>query len=279
MIDEQYINGTYFKRYSNLTNKHLVFLLTGQSMTPRAFWDFKLPEGKTHSEYFNEAGIDVILFDPVGYGKATDFYNYDRIGYAEQIKKVTDTLTKDYQSKTILGFSTSTVPAVIASTNGYFDKLAFHSPCIKYSTNIIPQEDVFKTSIYNLKNTRLKQFGDRIIPNPNRVDNWEESITEVLETTRNYNDGWWEVPGQIVRDISNYYAITGSFGFDPDKVPQKVFSIHGQYDFEMMKFGCEVLLNIRPDLEIVVVPNSTHFSMWENENKIPRDAIIAFCKE
>ena len=67
MIDEQYINGTYFKRYSNLTNKHLVFLLTGQSMTPRAFWDFKLPEGKTHSEYFNEAGIDVILFDPVAH--------------------------------------------------------------------------------------------------------------------------------------------------------------------------------------------------------------------
>ena len=63
MIDEQYINGTYFKRYSLTTNEHLLFLLTGQSISPRGFWDFKLPEGKTHSEYFVEAGIDVVLFD------------------------------------------------------------------------------------------------------------------------------------------------------------------------------------------------------------------------
>ena len=62
MIDEQYINDTYFKRYSLPTNEHLLFLLPGQSISPRGFWDFKLPEGKTHSEYFVEAGIDVILF-------------------------------------------------------------------------------------------------------------------------------------------------------------------------------------------------------------------------
>lgn len=276
MIDEQYINGTYFKRYSGENNKDLLFLLPGQTMSPRAFWDIKLPEGKTHSEYFFEAGLDVILFDPVGYGKSKEFYNYDRVSYAQQIKSVTDTLTKEYRNKTILGFSTSTAPAAISSTHGYFNKLAFHSPCIRAHDKIVEYQEIFTTSIELLKAKRLKDFGDRLMPKANRVDNWEQSLMEVLKTNTTYDNGTWSVPGQIVRDIDNYYTINKTTGIDYDKMPEDVFSVHGQYDFEMMKFGCEILINARPNLKVVVVPDSSHFSMWENNNHITRKAIIDF---
>lgn len=276
MIDEQYINGTYYKRYSNPDNKHLLFLLTGQSMTPRAFWDFKLPDGKTHSEYFYEAGIDVILFDPVGYGKSTEFYNYDRHGYAEQINNVTNTLTKEYQSKTILGFSTSTAPALLASTSGYFDKLMFHSPCIRTVNRPLPEEEIFETNIELLKAKRLKEFGDRIIPKTNRLPNWEEALSEVIDTNTWKTDIGWKVPGQIVRDIMNYFPKHQSVGYDSSKLPMNVMSIHGMYDYEVVKFGYEHLFIDRPDTEVRVVPNSTHFSMWENECHITREFMIEF---
>ena len=60
MIDEQYINGTYFKRYSDPSNKHLLFLLTGQSMSPRAFWDFKLPEWDQLPEWDLKVNWDLL---------------------------------------------------------------------------------------------------------------------------------------------------------------------------------------------------------------------------
>ena len=130
MIDEQYINGTYFKRYSITENKHLLFLLTGQSISPRGFWDFKLPDEKTHSEYFLEAGIDVILFDPIGYGKSTESYQYNRVDYANQIKTVTDTITKDYNSKTILGYSSSSPVALCSAQDKFFNKVILVGPNI-----------------------------------------------------------------------------------------------------------------------------------------------------
>ena len=85
----------YTKQLLNPDNKHLLFLLPGQSLSPRAFWDFRLPDGKTHSEYFLESGIDVILFDPVGYGNSDRSFPYDRMGFARQINDVTDNIRSE----------------------------------------------------------------------------------------------------------------------------------------------------------------------------------------
>lgn len=276
MIDEQYINGTYFKRYSNENNQHLMFILPGQSMSPRAFWDFTLPEGKTHSEYFYEAGIDVILFDPVGYGKSTDFYNYDRHGYADQVLKATSTITKEYKSKTIVGFSSSTAGAIIASTAGYYDKLLLLSPVIRMISRPVPEEELFETSIELLKSKRLKEFGDRIIPKTNRLPNWEDSLREVMETNTWKTDIGWKVPGQVVRDVMNYFPKYESSGYDGTKLPPQVMSIHGMYDYEVVRFGYEQLFVDKPDTEVKVIPNSTHFSMWENECHLTREYMIEF---
>ena len=283
MIDEQYINDTYFKRYSLPTNEHLLFLLPGQSISPRGFWDFKLPEGKTHSEYFVEAGMDVILFDPIGYGKSTDFYQYDRVDYAKQIKGVTDTITKKYRSSTVLGFSSSSPVALCSVQDKFFNKVILVGPNIVNNAddNSLPDMDIFEKNIEMLKQKRLKEISDRIIPKPNRLPNWEESLIEIIKTNTTYDNGNWRVPGQMVTDRINYWINHKSNGFDIDKISliKPILAIISEYEVETPVSDQGLLLSLFPDTQIVTVPNSTHFSMWENDCAKTREFIIQYCTE
>ena len=281
MIDEQYINGTYFKRYSLETNEHLLFLLTGQSISPRGFWDFKLPEGKTHSEYFVEAGIDVILFDPIGYGKSTDFYQYDRIDYSKQIKDVTDTITKKYKSTTILGYSSSSPVALCSVQDGFFNKVILVGPNIVNRNDGLPNIDIFQTNIELLKQKRLKELSEKIIPKSNRLPNWEESLLQIIKTNTRYDNGDWSVPGQIVNDRVNYWVEHKSNGFDVNKISltKPILAIISEYEVETPISEQGLLMSLFPDTQIVTVPNSTHFSMWENDCAKTREFIIQYCTE
>jgi pimeloyl-ACP methyl ester carboxylesterase len=283
MIDEQYINDNYFKRYSLPTNEHLLFLLTGQSISPRGFWDFKLPDGKTHSEYFVEAGIDVILFDPVGYGKSTAFYQYDRLDYAKQIKGVTDTITKKYKSATILGYSSSSPAALCSAQDGFFNKVILVGPNIVNNSdnNALPEIDVFETNIEMLRQKRLTEISERIIPKSNRLPNWEESLTEVIKTNTRYDNGNWSVPGQMVTDRINYWVKHKSNGFVVDKISlvKPILAIISEYEVETPVSEQGLLMSLFPDTQIACVPNSTHFSMWENDCDKTREFIIQYCTE
>lgn len=283
MIDEQYINSTYFKRYSEPSNKHLLFLLTGQSISPRGFWDFKLPDGKTHSEYFVEAGIDVMLFDPIGYGKSTDFYQYDRLDYARQIKAVTDTITKKYESKTVLGYSSSSPVALCSAQDKFFNKVILVGPNIvnKDDDGYLPDSEKFQTNIELLKQKRLKEISERIIPKSNRLLNWEESLIEIIKTNTSYDNGNWSVPGQIVNDRINYWITHKSNGFIVDEISliKPILAIISEYEVETPVSAQDLLLNLFPDTQIVAIPNSTHFSMWENECATVRKVIIQYCTE
>ena len=283
MIDEQYINGTYFKRYSLATNENLLFLLTGQSISPRGFWDFKLPEGKTHSEYFVEAGIDVILFDPIGYGKSTEFYQYDRIDYAKQIKDVTDTITKKYKSATVLGYSSSSPVALCSAQDKFFNKVILVGPNLinKFDDYYLPELEKFQTNIETLKQKRLKEISEKLIPKSNRLPNWEESLLEIVKTNTSYDGNNWYVPGQIVNDRINYWVTHKSNGFDIDKISliKPILAIISEYEVETPVTGQGLLLSLFPDTQIVTVPNSTHFSMWENDCVKTREFIIQYCTE
>jgi pimeloyl-ACP methyl ester carboxylesterase len=253
-------------------NKHLLFLLPGQSLSPRAFWDFKLPDGYTHIDYFLGAGIDVILFDPCGYGESSDYYQYDRVGYADQIESAIRELKKEYVSKTIFGFSTSTAPALIAGERGLFDKVIIHSPSIRMDKRYYVDFDTeyFETGIEKLKKERLEKISDKLIPTPNRIEDWEQKILDVVGSTT------WKVPSQPVYDINNYWVDTGQLGFDPAKVPPTL-SIIGEYDYESTTGGYETFRRLFPDSTEVIIPNSTHFSMWENESCRTRAEIVKYC--
>jgi len=257
--------------YLNPNNKHLLFILPGQSLSSRVFWDFKLPDNKTHAQYFYEAGIDVILFDPAGYGTNTEFYSYDRIGYADQITEVTDKITKSYISKTIFGFSTSTAPALCAAERGFFDKVIIHSPSIRNHRNyFVKHNNIFKTGIEKLKRERLAKISDTLIKIPNRFDNWEESILNIIGKTE------WECPAQIVYDIGNYWVIHGNNGFKIARIPP-ILTLVGEFDFEASTGGLELFRALFPNSTEIVLPGATHFSMWEKEAANTRRQMMKYC--
>jgi pimeloyl-ACP methyl ester carboxylesterase len=272
MVTEQHINGTYYKYYQEEQNKHLLFLLPGQSLSPRAFWEFKLPEGKTHVDYFVESGIDVILFDPVGYGNSKDSYPYNRNGYAEQIKTATNTIHKEYICKTLFGFSSTTAPALISGKHGgFFDKVIIHSPCIRNEDRyFIHHGLVFSTNMHRLKEERISKVSDRLIPKSNKIDNWDKSVIDVIGKDS------WEVPSQVVYDINNFWFYHKQHGFDPSEV-SPIMVINGEYDFEVTGGGYDVFKSLFPSFVERIVPNSTHFSMWENNSNITREYIINYC--
>lgn len=282
MVDEQHINGTYFKRYSATNNEHLLFILPARTLGPRAFWDFKLPNGKTHSEYFFEAGIDVILFDPVGFGNSTDFYNYDRTEYGNQILKVTETIKKTYKNKAILGFCNSTSPALITAQYGFFNKLIIHSPSINLpskdkTVDCLKNAKIVEVSMPKFKSDYLDIVSDVIIPKTNRVSNWEDSVMDVVKTYTHYSDGMWKCPGKVVNDPINYPILNSGCGFDIKKIKTEVLAIMGQYDFQMYQPTTNFpwfFRTFKP--KVVNIPDSTHFSMWENNSHITRNAIIDF---
>lgn len=270
MVTEQVLGEVFVKIYSAEKNKHLLFLLPGQSLSPRAFWDFELPEGKTHCDYFLQSGIDVVLFDPVGYGKSEHFYPYDRVAYAQQIHSVVSSIKKQYESKTIFGFSTTTAPALIASQT-YFDKVIIHSPALKTDRKWFVIHDAeFNTGIEKLKTERLAKISDRLIPKPNRIDGWEERILSTIGKSE------WKVPAQVVYDINNYWVMHRNHGFSPDRIPP-ILSIIGEYDYESTTGGYSEFRKVFTDVQEVIIPESTHFSMWENQSCRTRAEMVKYC--
>lgn len=277
MVTEQHLNGTYYKYYQAENNKNLLFLLPGQSLSPRAFWEFKLPENKTHVDYFLEAGIDVILFDPKGYGNSTVFENYDRIEYAKQITSVTDKIVKEYKTKTIFGFSTSTAPALIAGHNAYFNKIIIHSPVIQENPEFLPNynktQEILKVNLIKLLTERIANVSDTLIPKSNKIEGWVESVKII-------SGGSWTAPYQTVYDIQTYWTYKKQHDLIFDN-NVSILSIVGEYDNEIQLSvdGYKRFKNFFPNCEEVIIPNSTHFSMWENNCKITRNSMIEFIKD
>lgn len=260
MVTEQHLKETFIKTYTADENNHLLFLLPGQSLSPRVFWDYPTDEG-SHAQWLCSQGIDVIMFDPVGYGNSKAFYSYDRICYARQIIEATKEIKKNYQNKVIFGFSTSTAPALIASQE-YFNKVIIHSPVIRKDPKyFVPHGEVLDVSIDKLIQNRIGNISDKLIPKPNRVDGWKEKILSVIGKTE------WKVPAKVVHDVGNYYPKRNNTGFNPNSVPP-ILSIIGEYDYEITTGGYALFKDYFPNIKEVIIPNSTHFSMWENEYKM-----------
>jgi pimeloyl-ACP methyl ester carboxylesterase len=277
MVTEQHLNGTYYKYYQTDSNKNLLFLLPGQSLSPRAFWDFKLPENKTHVDYFLEAGIDVVLFDPKGYGNSSVFENYDRVEYAKQILAITSNITKQYKNKTIFGFSTSTAPALIAGHIGYFNKIIIHSPVIQENLNFFPNYDktqeVLKVNFIKLLTERIYKISDVLIPASNKIEGWIESVKVISGSS-------WTAPYQTVHDIHTYWTQNKQHNLTFD-TSCNILSIVGEYDNEIQLSieGYNRFKKFFTNCKEVTIPNSTHFSMWENNCSITRNAMIEFIKD
>jgi pimeloyl-ACP methyl ester carboxylesterase len=274
MVTEAYLNGTYYKYYQEEKNEHLLFLLPGQSLTPRAFWEFQLPEGKTHTDYFVQGGLDVILFDPVGYGNSKEFYNYTRKEFADQINDVTNELTKKYKNKVIFGFSTTTAPALLSIERGYFNKIIIQGPSIRNNASmIIKHDEVFQSNIDKLFIERIQNHSDKLIGKSTKLPGIKQSIVDVVGTH-------WKAPAKIVYDINNYWSNNyGQPGFKPSD--REILSIIGEYDYESLgpENGYNSFKRSFPNYLEIIIPNTTHFSMWEMNCTLTRDSIINYSKK
>lgn len=294
MVTEQHLTydsgKIYTKHYAKDSNSSVLVLIPGQSLSPRAFWDFELVCGKTHSEIFCDNGLDVLLIDPLGYGSSVwggVIENYDRDYYAKQISFVCDSLTKSYVNKTIFGFSTSTAPAMIASQT-YFNKLCLHSPALLSNSTRSPDKFVpsgsivdglFKTNLQSLKEARLATISDKLIGSPNRMPCWEPSLKKVIETFSSYEDPHsWSCPYGPIEDLSTYYPLHKNHGYNRGKIPKQILTISGQYDAEVtLGMGYRGFKMQRLASTDVVIPDSTHFSMWENRASETRENILKYC--
>ena len=165
--------------------------------------------------------------------------------------------------------------------NGSVNKVILIGPNIVNRTDGLPNIDIFQTNIELLKQKRLKELSERIIPKSNRLPNWEESLMEIIKTNTRYENGNWSVPGQIVTDRINYWIKHNSNGFDVDKISlvKPILAIISEYEVETPVSEQGLLLSLFPDTQIVSVPNSTHFSMWENDCAKTREFIIQYCTE
>jgi len=106
-------------------------------------------------------------------------------------------------------------------------------------------------------------------------------LIEIIKTNTTYVNGNWRVPGQMVTDRINYWINHKSNGFDIAKISliKPILAIISEYEVETPVSDQGLLLSLFPDTQIVTVPNSTHFSMWENECAVTRNFIIEYCKE
>jgi pimeloyl-ACP methyl ester carboxylesterase len=286
---EHYLKGgTYYTYHKKRGNEHVFISGTGQSVSPRAFWDIELPDGKTHAEHMVEAGIDVICVDPIGYGKSKfdandDFRNYDRKVYGKQLVDVGLSLKKEYKSRAVFGMCASTGPTLVAGfdPSGYFNRVIIHSPFVQKLDQIPESIDITQNmhsmTFDQFLHIRLGKLGDLMVadqPNGNvRFDNFNENFKKVVGET-------WTGPYNSVYDVSTYWAKHKDYGFKPNK-KAKVLSVVGEFDAEVLKVDWSVegfnnFKELFPKAKHVTIPGSTHFSMWEKNCDVLRNEMIKF---
>jgi pimeloyl-ACP methyl ester carboxylesterase len=280
MITEHYMdNGAFYKYYNNPDNKALVVFLPAQSMSPRASWEFMLPEQKTHVDYLFEAGLDVILFDPIGYGNSTTFENYDRAGFKQQIMDLTKEITKEYTNKVIVGFSTTVTVALAVGTEDFFNKVVIIGGAIYTSESLPPTYDptatVLDVTIEKLVD-RVMGIGEKLMTKSNKIPGWIDSARDIMGDS-------WSVPYQTAFDQYLYYKKNKKLLFSADDYKNKdmLFFI-GDHDYECLvvgRSGFNRCKDMFPNAKIVTLLNSTHFPTWENSSNVMRDEIIQFASK
>jgi hypothetical protein len=155
-VSESYIDfdcgSIYTKHFSNGSDL-VLYLGTGNNIGARALWDFQLPNGKTHAEILCESGIDVVVFDVIGYGSALGFkggWDYDRKYNSKQIIKVIDHYRQSYKKNVLFGYCSTTAQTIIAAEQtGWLDKLIIHSAsCLEWMKPPLSEANMSKIKFW-----------------------------------------------------------------------------------------------------------------------------------
>lgn len=284
--------GTIYTSLSTRSNKNLLVLIPGQSLSPLMFFD--LPIYNDRSSIANrilENNFDIVYVEPVGYARGSGLIKplYNREHLAEQINLVLDQYAKDYDKVVTSGFCSTTHPPLIAAQTKPVDGIFLLSPIFgepnheflkkyKYlkSKPWSDEESIFFNSLENFIKNRLEDRSDSLIGGNHRVNDWENIfIQRLLKILPNNIPGEWTAVKDMLYDLWLYPAEHGNDGWHVDKLPCKVLCLRGQFDYESNDSRFDHVCKVLGDKVIpVTVPNTSHFGMWEKNYSIWADSLI-----
>jgi hypothetical protein len=186
-----------------------------------------------------------------------------------------DLLKSKYKNIFLHGFcSTSHVP-MITATRRTVQGIVVQSPLSfrvgpqyyqEYMTKRNHAEPFLHNSIENLKENRLKKKSDVLLGYSNKADHWESIFKDHLKTFKKFtDDGKWMGINDMVWDLWLYVSKNASQGWAIDDVSCPISIVVGEKDYECSTddFG-RFVYNVRSKLVSKnVVPNGTHFGMWD----------------
>jgi len=273
-----YREGSAHLALRSNNNDSVIILLPGQTLPSEMFFDLPIwPDGSCITDRILDAGCDVAHLNPVGYGHSEgiiyDLYTRDTM--SDQMCLAVDLLKSKYKNIFLHGFcSTSHVP-MITATRRTVQGILVQSPLSfrvgpqyyqEYMTKRNHAEPFLHNSIENLKENRLKKKSDVLLGYSNKADCWESIFNDHLKTFKKFtDDGKWMGVNDMVWDLWLYVSKNASQGWAIDDVSCPISIVVGEKDYECSTddFG-RFVYNVRSNLVSKnVVPNGTHFGMWD----------------
>ncbi len=273
-----YLGGKAHLSVKSNSNDSVIILLPGQTLPPEMFFNLPIYEDKSSiADRILEADCDVAYLNPVGYGHSEGIiYDlYTRETMANQVCLAVDLLREKYKNIFLHGFcSTSHVP-MIAATKRSVQGIVVQSPLSfrvgpLYYKEYMEKRDnsnpMLHNSIDNLKENRLKKKSDVLLGFSNKADHWEKEFINYLRTFKRFTEeGKWMGVNDMVWDLWLYVSKNASQGWNIDNIRCPISIVVGEKDYECSTEDFQrFVYNVRSKLVSKnVVPNGTHFGMWD----------------
>jgi len=277
-FDLTYKEGKARVSIKSKNNNSIIILLPGQTLPPEMFFDLPLYDDRSSiTDRILEAGCDVAHLNPVGYGHSEGLiYDlYTRETMADQMCLAVDLLKEQYKNIFLHGFcSTSHVP-MIAATRRSVQGIVVQSPLSfrvgplyykEYMEKRDSSNPLLHNSIDNLKENRLKKKSDVLLGYSNKADHWEIEFVKHLKTFKRFTEeGKWMGVNDMVWDLWLYVSKNASQGWTIDDIHCPISIVVGEKDYECSTEDFQrFVYNVRSKLVSKnVVPNGTHFGMWD----------------
>ena len=262
-------------------NSRAVVILPGRSMSGRNFWHYDPDIGVTHAEQLAAQGVDVYMVDALGFGNSTGFVrsDYNRIYFAKQIAAVIETMP-EYKDIACLGFCNTTVVPLVLAAQGVINRAVVMSPtvfdhnwCQQNSAMIrlwqrtATESGYWSTSLELLIEQHLAKISDTEIGEPQRVTTWHREMQRITQGYTSYNLESWTAPRTWWLDRINWPMSHDDHGFDTNALAGvPILFTRGQYDVDVPQDWFDRACGYfdAANIQTYIIPNTTHFSLWEH---------------
>lgn len=267
---------TQFTKGSN----KVVVLLPGARMAPGNFFCLPVyPNSTTIADQIVNAGYDVVLFDPIGWGRGHGKIttHYSRKTVADQLVKVISFLKNEYQYIYLHGFCTSGHAPLIAAMENSVSGIVVQSPVlipsmpesIFVSAPLAPEVELPLVQIHidSLIDIRIKLESDKLIGTSNKLEGWKTLLEDYLLEHENFprTRGVYLGIEHMDKELGTFVKLYNTQGWDIRKISCPIAIFNGEFDVESSgKFYSGFANAVKPNLvSELTVKGGTHFSPWE----------------